>query len=307
MSKRKRDQILIQKTNLLTTQIDTDPFLPITSHISRIATQTWPKKHHITSKTSSEYPRSDSFGFRDANDNEKQIISHPLIYGQQNTAKFKPNLIVAGKDAIPNVVIKGPFNHRMSTLILVYERVQDHHHMGDQWFIPVEIIQYQEQFYFSSPNIAPLPPFVEWGIINKWKLLSGWKVSRNGEYSARSIDQLNFHGQLPYDQWVGIYYHLLIRYILRGADAGLWNILQGLGADYEEIRNTNIHEKPKDLFDLMFSGRTPRKKWMPDITKPLHSAKPTLLARLNQFKVMSFCKRYKSEALRCSWIYEFLN
>ena len=175
--------------------------LQVTRKIYEIPKKSWPLYWTI-SETRAEYPRESCFGYRLASPNEQKMIQHPIIFGQQSTSRSKPNTLLAGKHSTPDVVLKGPYSPDKPGLLRklqrTYEMCRDLFFFGDRSFVPWEIIQFGKDFYLSSPNVGRLPEKVVWGPVNQWEQLMGWKPSRDGKTSLRTLDQFKEFENLIY-------------------------------------------------------------------------------------------------------------
>ena len=103
-------------------------------------------------------------------------------------------------------------------------------------------------------------------------------IKRKKNDVVRAQEEFKENGKLPDKEWEGLLYHFIVRYVLRVADTGLWNVINGKGIDYEEERKQkNINH----LFDTFFSKK-PSKDLAIELDRAVKLVKSNLIKKIKE-------------------------
>jgi len=227
-----------------------------------------------------EYPTEAqrNYHYRSMNKGERRMIDEKrFVYGQRVTSKHKALTMLDGER-----VMKGPIDPKKPMLALIYYRCLKLKEWGDDASVWWEIVQHPvtKALYLSTPNLGLLPERVVYKTVYHFDLPSGevhirgWclpriteTVERDRGGVSRAIDELRCRGTLPSEMWRDLFYHLLLRWVIKGGDTGLWNVINGYGIDFEEERgDPKEGQTPTTLYSLLMeTKRKPKKEHEPEI------------------------------------------
>jgi hypothetical protein len=208
-----------------------------------------------------------------------EALSDPdPLYGQTVTASWKVVTVIT-----PKYVYKGPYS-RLDAIKGVVQRSERLKELGDKWFVEQQIIKYGSDLYLRSENIgSEVVDNYKWTVKKIKGDLIGRVVDRESMGAPRAIDVYRKEGRLPEEQWFGILYHFILRYVLQIADTGLWNVINGKGLDYEESRHDDIKEDQKKSLLELLMRKKPEKNLAKDFVKHLNIYKEQLVERLKRY------------------------
>jgi len=258
--------LFVRRTEMLVNFYDTFGDTPPPLH-----GRTKPK----SSKTN-EYPTEEqrTYGFRLMTAGERRMIDEEkFVYGQRVTSKHKALTMLDG-----DRVMKGPIDPKKPMLALLYYRCQKLKEWGDVASVLWDIVQHPvtKKMYISTPNLGFLPENVEYKTVYHFGdvHIRGWclpritdTVERQRGGVSRGIDEMRCRQILPSVMWRDLFYHLLLRWVIKGGDTGLWNVINGCGIDFEEERgDPKEGQTPTTLYSLLMeTKRKPKASYVPHI------------------------------------------
>ena len=218
------------------------------------------------------HPRQYEFEYTEITPKEKDIIDNKkFIIGQKVTASWKAVTMVT-KDW----VYKGPYKITNPVLPLVYSRSQKFKKWCDDSFIENKIIRDGDIFYIKMPNIGDIPEAEYTWYLPGDRETKAMVAIRGSGGVIRASDEFKAKGKLPDKILENILYHFILRYITRSADTGLWNVINGKGIDFEEVRS---EQNPTNLIEALFVKK-PSKALLEEINKVLKKVKNNLYKKM---------------------------
>lgn len=191
---------------------------------------------------------SRGFFYRDMTDEDVSNLKNYII-GQKVTSKSKKVTRLTKK-----WVYKGPFKYDDLALRLVDRRSHLFKQFGDKAFVPNMILKHRNgEFWLKMPNLGKLPETEQTWYLPGDRETIGKVAIRNDKYVeegvVRASEEIMVNGDLPEEMWFPLLYHFSLRYILRAGDTGIWNVINGKGIDFEDMRKDYT---PTNAIDALF-------------------------------------------------------
>lgn len=219
------------------------------------------------------YPLVKEIEMKAFTDVDAKLLTHKsTLVAQQVTSRHKPPTLIVKKKGN---VYKGPYKLSQPNAWLVWERQRFFTGSDCDAFVSWDFLLDEKtqcyylvskdlakaSFVYPSHNSTYLPKnhpdhkekrrcvISEKKEISQRKAKGRCRRDEGGVSTARN--EIAIKGYLPDSDWKPLLYHFLLRYVKLCGDSGLWNVINGKGIDFEDVRKLKV--PVTCLYDTLFS------------------------------------------------------